>query len=82
MEVNGSMNLQARSELSRDLFRLGPIGPLWAHKGPYGQDFVSKIINFDKKYKVANKHIKGVKSLKNIFLWFCDKDLSSLDSIN
>ena len=28
--------LQARSELSRNLFRLGPIGPLWAHKGPYG----------------------------------------------
>ena len=53
----------------------GPYGPLWAR-------FCLKIINFDKKYKIANRNVKDVKSLKKIFPWFCDKDLSSLDSIN
>ena len=39
----------------------GPIGPLWAHRaltGPYGPDFVEKIINFDENNKVINKNIK------------------------
>ena len=50
---------QARQELHRDTWvglpgtpgpgrgPYGPIGPLWAHKGPYGPNFVWKIINFD-----------------------------------
>ena len=33
--------------------------------GPYGSDFVSKIINFDENHKIVNKNIKGVKSEKN-----------------
>ena len=34
-------------------------------------------------HKMANKNIKGVKSEKiKVNMWFCDKDLSSLDSIN
>ena len=34
-------------------------------------------------YKIANKKIKDVKSKElNVKTWFCDKDLSSLDSIN
>ena len=33
-------------------------------------------------HKIANKSIKDVKPQKKIFPWFCDKDLSSLDSIN
>ena len=39
--------------------------------------------NFDENHKIANKNIKGVKSEKiKIKTRFCDKDLSSLDSIN
>ena len=36
-----------------------------------------------KNHKIVNKDIKGVKSEKiKEKTWFCDKDLSSLDSIN
>ena len=34
-------------------------------------------------HKIVNKNIKDVKSEKiKVKTWFCDKDLSSLDSIN
>ena len=40
-------------------------------------------MNFNGKYKIVNKNIKGVKSEKiEVKTWFCDKDLSSVDSIN
>ena len=36
-----------------------------------------------KNHKIVNKNIKGIKSEKiKVKTWFCDKDLSSLDSIN
>ena len=36
-----------------------------------------------KNHKIVNKNIKGVKSEKlKVKTWFCDKDLSSVDSIN
>ena len=54
-----------------------------AHMGPYGPDFVLKILILMKNHKIVNKNIKGVKSEKiKVKTWFCDKDLSSLDSIN
>ena len=54
----------------------GPIGPLWAHrthKGPYGPtwaQFWLIIIKFNENHKIANKNIKGVKSLKEYFRGF------------
>ena len=40
-------------------------------------------MNFDEDNKTINKTIKGVKSERiKIKTWCCDKDLSSLDSIN
>ena len=36
-----------------------------------------------KDHKIVNKDLKGITSEKiKIKTWFCDKDLSSLDSIN
>ena len=61
------------------------LGPIWARArmGPYGPDFALKIINSDKNDKIVNKNRKGVKSEKiKIKTWFCDKELSSLNSIN
>ena len=52
-----------------------PYGPIWAR-------FCIENHYFYENHKIANKNLKGVKSLKKIFPWFCDKDLSSLDSIN
>ena len=44
---------------------------------------LQNIINFDENDKIVNKNIKGIKSEKiKVKTWFCDKDLSSLDSIN
>ena len=44
---------------------------------------LGKTVDFIKNNKIANKNRKGVKSEKiKIKTWFCDKDLSSLDSIN
>ena len=55
-----------------------PQGP-----GPYGPDFVSKIINFNNNHKIINKIIKVVKlEILQVKTWFWNKDLSSLDSIN
>ena len=50
--------------------------------GPKNISLFKKAINFDENHEIANKNIKGIKSLKDILPWFCDKDLSSLDSIN
>ena len=49
---------------------LGP-GPGWGPHGPspwgpYGADFAKKILISMKNYKIANKSIKGVKSIKRI----------------
>ena len=44
---------------------------------------LSKTDDLMKNHKIINKAIKGVKSEKiKIKAWFCNKDLSSLDSIN
>ena len=54
-----------------------------AHMGPYGPDFVKKIINFNENGKIINKDIKVVKlKILKVKTWFCDKDPSSLDSID
>ena len=51
--------------------------------GPHGPDFASKVINFDENHKIINKSIKVVKhKILKIKMWFWNKDLSSLDSIN
>ena len=64
----------------------GPIEPLWAHgalMGPYGPDFVLRIINFDEKDKIVNKNIKIVNlEILKVKSWFWNKDSSSLDSID
>ena len=58
----------------------GPYGPLWAHMGTI---LLKKLLILMKNNEIVNKNIKGVKSEKiKIKTWFCDKDLSSLDSIN
>ena len=50
--------------------------PIWAR-------FCLKNINFDKNHQIVNKHIEVVKlEILKVKAWFCDKDLSSLDSIN
>ena len=42
-----------------------------------------KINTLMKTHKIVDKNIKGEKSEKvKMKTWFCDKDLSSLDSIN
>ena len=55
----------------------------FGYMGPYGPDFVKKTLILLMNNEIANKHKKGIKS-ENIKIktWFCDKDLSSLDSIN
>ena len=58
----------------------GPIGPLWAHKGPI---LLKKLIILMKNDKNINKNIKVVKlEILKVKTWFWNKDLSSLDSIN
>ena len=55
-----------------------PQGP-----GPYGPDFIKKTLILTKNHKIINKNIKVVKlKILKVKTWFCDKDLSSLDSIN
>ena len=49
-----------------------------AHKGPYGPNFVEKVINFDKNHKISNKNIKIVNlEILKVKTWFGDKDLFS-----
>ena len=64
---------------------LGP-SPGWcsvrvgAHMGPV---LLKKLLISLKNYKIINKDIKAVKlEILKVKTWFCDKDLSSLDSIN
>ena len=65
----------------------GPVrvGAHMAHRalmGPYGPDFAKRIINLIENHENINKNIKGMKSEKiKVKTWFCDKDLSSFDSI-
>ena len=48
-----------------------------------GPTLPKKILILMKVHKIINKDIKGIKSEKiKVKTWFCDKDLSSLDSIN
>ena len=48
-----------------------------------GPILLRKSLILIKNHKIVNKDIKGVKSEKiEIKTWFCNKDLSSLDSIN
>ena len=54
---------------------MGPYGPLWAPMGPI---LLGKSLLLIKNDKIVNKIIKSVKSLKKIFPWFCDKDLSAV----
>ena len=48
-----------------------PYGPIWA------RFCLKKSLILIKNHKIANKNIKGVKSLKKIYTWFCDKDLDN-----
>ena len=63
----------------------GPVR-VGAHMGPYGSkryDSVLKNIISNKNHKIINKNIKIAKlGILKIKTWFCDKDLSSLDSMN
>ena len=44
---------------------------------------LSKTNKFNKKHKIINKNIEVVKlEFLKVKTWFCDKDLSSLDSID
>ena len=55
-------------------------GPIKILKGTI---LFKKSLVLMKNHKIVNKNIKGVKSEKiKVKTWFCDKDLSSLDSIN
>ena len=48
-----------------------------------GPILLKKILALINNQKIDNKHMKGVKAEKmKVKTWFCDKDLSSLDSIN
>ena len=42
-----------------------------------------KNINFDETRKIVNKYLEGIKSKKlKVKVWFCDKDLSSVNSFS
>ena len=60
----------------------GPVR-VGALMGPKGTILLKKTLILLRNHEIANKNIKGVKSEKiKVKTWFCDKDLSSLDSIN
>ena len=57
---------------------LSGLGPIWALMGPYGPDFVQKILILIKNHKILDKDIEVVKlEILKVKMWFCDKDLSS-----
>ena len=48
-----------------------------------GPILLRKLIFLIKNHKIVNKNIEVVKlEILKVKTWFCDKDLSSLDSIN
>ena len=52
----------------------------WAHMGA---NLPKESLILMKNHKIINKNIKVVKlEILKVKTWFCDKDLSSLDSIN
>ena len=50
--------------------------------GPKDKILLQKPLILMKNHKIVNRKIEGVESEKiKVKTWFCDKDLSSLDSI-